>query len=158
MRDPQRFLPLPIVQPERAALYGETGLLRALEGAFAAAKPTIMRAELRAAIQGGGAALKPLLTTLAEKVRPTARDGEPQPKSPSIIQTWSRRAYKFRSRCLIPGGLPSKFLCAPGQAFQAGLTVSFASELEHGTGHDNVEGAITCITCLSIRLGRRSPA
>jgi formylglycine-generating enzyme required for sulfatase activity len=85
VRDPQHFLPLPIVRPERAALYGETGLLRALEGAFAAAKLTIMRAELRAAIQGGGATLKPLLITLAEKARPAAPDGEPRPKPPTIV-------------------------------------------------------------------------
>ena len=36
-RDDQHFLPLPIIRPERAAFYGETGLLAALAGAFDAA-------------------------------------------------------------------------------------------------------------------------
>ena len=73
-RDDQNFLPLPIIRPERAAITGETGLLRALEGAFAAAQITIPRADLRAAIEGGAAKLKPLLQALAEKATPTALD------------------------------------------------------------------------------------
>ena len=60
-RDDQTFLPLPIIRPERAAITGETGLLRALEGAFEVARITMPRADLRAAIQGGAAKLKPLL-------------------------------------------------------------------------------------------------
>jgi hypothetical protein len=52
------------VRPERAALYGETGLLRALEGASEASKLQTSRANLRAAIQGGSTTLKPFLQTL----------------------------------------------------------------------------------------------
>jgi formylglycine-generating enzyme required for sulfatase activity len=84
-RDPQHFLPLPIVRAERAALYGETGLLWALEGAFAAANLTIARAELRAAIQGGAPKLKPLLNTLAENATSGARDGGSPSKPPTIV-------------------------------------------------------------------------
>jgi hypothetical protein len=36
-REDRAFLPLPIIRPERSAFTGETGLLRALEGACAAA-------------------------------------------------------------------------------------------------------------------------
>ena len=72
-RDDRNFLPLPIIRPERAAISGETGLLLALEGAFAAARITIPRADLRAVIQGGAAKLKPLLQALAEKATPKAR-------------------------------------------------------------------------------------
>ena len=37
-RDDRNFLPLPIVRPERAALTGETGLIRSLEAAFRGAR------------------------------------------------------------------------------------------------------------------------
>ena len=46
-RDDRNFLPLPVIRPERAAISGETGLLSALEAAFAAAKIPIARADLR---------------------------------------------------------------------------------------------------------------
>jgi hypothetical protein len=46
-RDDRNFLPLPTIRPERAAISGETGLLAALEGAFATAKIPIPRADLR---------------------------------------------------------------------------------------------------------------
>jgi hypothetical protein len=36
-RDERRFLPLPVIRPQHAAISGETGLVAALEGAFAAA-------------------------------------------------------------------------------------------------------------------------
>ena len=69
-RDDRNFLPLPIIRPERAAITGETGLLRALEGAFAAASMPIPRADLRAVIHGGAATLRPLLQTLVDKASP----------------------------------------------------------------------------------------
>ena len=84
-RDDQNFLPLPIVRPERAAISGETGLLSALEGAFEVAKIAIPRADLRAAIQGGAAKLKPLLQALADKATPTALDTGTKPKPPALI-------------------------------------------------------------------------
>ncbi|HUE12497.1 MAG TPA: SUMF1/EgtB/PvdO family nonheme iron enzyme [Steroidobacteraceae bacterium] len=73
-RDDRNFLPLPIIRPERVAISGETGLLSALEGAFAASRITIPRAALRAAIQGGAAKLKPLLQSLADESTPVAPD------------------------------------------------------------------------------------
>jgi formylglycine-generating enzyme required for sulfatase activity len=85
VRDTQHFLPLPIVRPEGAALYGEIGLLRALEGAFAAAKLTIPRADLRAAIQSGATELRSLLNTLSETMTRTALDGETPSKPPTIV-------------------------------------------------------------------------
>ena len=71
-RDDRNFLPLPVIRPERAAINGETGLLSALEAAFAAAKIPIARADLRAIIQAGAAKLKPLLQALADKATPMA--------------------------------------------------------------------------------------
>jgi formylglycine-generating enzyme required for sulfatase activity len=84
-RDDQTFLPLPIIRPERAALSGETGLLRSIEGAFAAARIKVPRADLRAAIQGGGGKLKPLLQALADKATPSALDPGVKPKPPALI-------------------------------------------------------------------------
>ena len=67
-RDDRTFFPLPIIRPERAAISGETGLLRALEGAFEGARIAMPLADLRAAVQGGATTLKPLLQALADKV------------------------------------------------------------------------------------------
>ena len=84
-RGDQTFLPLPIIRPERAAISGETGLLRALEGAFEVARIRVPRADLRAAIQGGAATLKPLLQTLADKGAPIALDTGAKPKPSTLI-------------------------------------------------------------------------
>src|SRR5215813_9227716 len=84
-RDDRNFLPLPIIRPERAAISGETGLLAALEDAFAAAKILIPRADLRAVVQAGAIKLKPLLQVLAEKATPKALDADAKPKPPALI-------------------------------------------------------------------------
>ncbi len=84
-RDDRNFLPLPIIRPERAAITGETGLLSSLEGAFAAARLAVTRADLRAVIQAGAIKLKPLLQALADKATPKAPDGGAEPKPPVLI-------------------------------------------------------------------------
>ncbi|MGO9133703.1 MAG: SUMF1/EgtB/PvdO family nonheme iron enzyme [Methylovirgula sp.] len=84
-RDDRHFLPLPIVRPERAALFGETGLLHAVEGAFQAAGIATTRAKLRAAIEGGVATLRPLLQMLVDRVTPSELDTDTKPKPPSLI-------------------------------------------------------------------------
>jgi AAA ATPase domain len=55
------FLPLPAIRPEQAALFGENGLIGALEKIL----PSRTRAELREAIRAGAPVLRPLLTELA---------------------------------------------------------------------------------------------
>lgn len=57
------------MRPERAAINGEAGLLRSLQAAFAAHGLVVPRAEIRAAIEGGAATLRPLLQTLIASVR-----------------------------------------------------------------------------------------
>jgi hypothetical protein len=57
-RDDRHFLPLPVVRPEHAAINGDSGLLRALERAFADQGVTIARADIRTAISGGAATLR----------------------------------------------------------------------------------------------------
>jgi formylglycine-generating enzyme required for sulfatase activity len=84
-RDDRNFLPLPITRPERAALSGETGLLAALESAFAAAQIEISRADLRAVIDAGVVKLKPLLQALADKATPLAPDAGGKPRPPTLI-------------------------------------------------------------------------
>ena len=84
-RDDRNFLALPVIRPERAAINGETGLLAALEGAFAAAKIPMSRADLRTVIQAGPAKLKPLLQSLADKATPIAADAGLRSKPPSLV-------------------------------------------------------------------------
>ena len=84
-RDDRNFLPLPVIRPERAAISGESGLLAALEGAFAAAQIAIPRADLRVGIQVGAVKLKPLLQALAEKATLMAADSGAKPEPPTLI-------------------------------------------------------------------------
>ena len=84
-RDDQHFLPLPIIRPERAALYGETGLLASLVGAFATAQMATTRSDLRAAIQGGASMLTPLLLALSEKAAQVKRVSEIKPRLPTLV-------------------------------------------------------------------------
>lgn len=79
------WLPLVIIRPERAAITGETGLLRALEGAFERARIAVSRADLRVAIQSGAAKLRPLLQRLTDKATPIAVDTIVKPKPPALI-------------------------------------------------------------------------
>ncbi|MGR9286546.1 nSTAND1 domain-containing NTPase [Rhizobium johnstonii] len=61
-RDDINFLPLPVIRPERAPLYGERGLL----SAFEAAVPNRPRATIRVAIQSGLSGVQSLLAEIVE--------------------------------------------------------------------------------------------
>ncbi|HTV31327.1 MAG TPA: SUMF1/EgtB/PvdO family nonheme iron enzyme [Xanthobacteraceae bacterium] len=84
-RDDRNFLPLPVIRPERAAISGETGLLSALEGAFASSAIPVARADSRVAIQGGAVKLKPLLQALADRATPSAPGPGTAAKPPTLI-------------------------------------------------------------------------
>jgi hypothetical protein len=84
-RDDRQFLVLPVIRPERVAISGEAGLLRALEGAFQAAKLSVARADLRAAIDGGSTKLRALLSMLTQKATPAATDTTVTPKAPTLV-------------------------------------------------------------------------
>src|SRR5207248_7267766 len=60
-------------------------LLRALEVAFELARITILRADLRTAIQGGAAKLKPLLQALSDKATSPALEPGAKPKPPALV-------------------------------------------------------------------------
>jgi DNA-binding beta-propeller fold protein YncE len=84
-RDDRHFLPLPVLRPERAAITGQSGLLSALEVAFAAQGLPVVRAEIRQAIEGGAPALRPLLTRLAEKARAAFVSDEGEARAPILV-------------------------------------------------------------------------
>jgi formylglycine-generating enzyme required for sulfatase activity len=77
-RDDRRWLPLPIVRPERAVLTGEAGLLRSLEAAFEQANIKKTRAELRSAMTDVPR-LKDLLDELVQKAAPRCGGAERLP-------------------------------------------------------------------------------
>ena len=103
-RQDRTFLVLPTVRPQRAALYGETGLLRALEGACEAANIAMPRADLRAAIAGGAATLRPALTALLERATGTFVDHSPQAKPPTLVMPVDQAEELF----LAEGGIEAK--------------------------------------------------
>jgi class 3 adenylate cyclase len=84
-RDDRHFLTLPIIRPERAVMFGDNGLLPALEHAFQAAKIATTRAHLRAAIEGGAATLQPLLRLLAQKATRVIFAQESKPRPPTLV-------------------------------------------------------------------------
>ncbi len=84
-RDPQRFLPLPVIRPERAAISGETGLVAALAGAFEATPLKVARGEIREAVASGAATLKSLLARLQAAAQPPTLDGTATPKPPTLV-------------------------------------------------------------------------
>ena len=78
-RDDRHFLPLPVIRPERAAISGETGLIRSLEMASKARGLRRSRADIKAAIASGAPAVAALLAELAEAARAPALDGVASP-------------------------------------------------------------------------------
>ena len=84
-RDDQNFLLLPVLRPERAAINGESGLVRSLETAMQAQSLGQPRADIKIAIGGGAPTLLPLLAKLADKARPPRLSGEPEGKPPSVV-------------------------------------------------------------------------
>ena len=70
-RDDRNFLPLPIVRPQRAAISGETGLLRAMETALNESGVPRPRGAIRAAIDHGASGLRPLLQEIYDKALAT---------------------------------------------------------------------------------------
>ncbi|MCB1500359.1 MAG: toll/interleukin-1 receptor domain-containing protein [Bauldia sp.] len=84
-RDDRHFLPLPIVRPERAALSGDTGLLRSLEAAAKAQGLRRSRADIKSAIAAGAPAVAALLGDLAEAARPPALGEDTPPAPPRIV-------------------------------------------------------------------------
>ena len=88
-RDDRNFLPLPVIRPERAALTGENGLLRALEAAL----PNRTRAELRKAIEAGAAARAAACSPNSPRRKCRTSEGE---KPPAIVLAIDQAEELFR--------------------------------------------------------------
>jgi len=84
-RDDRHFLPLPVVRPERAAITGESGLLRALEKTLADHDVAAARADIREAIAGGAGSLQPLLANLVDKAHAPLLVDDPKAKPPVLV-------------------------------------------------------------------------
>lgn len=80
-RDDHHFLPLPVFRPRGAALWGDDGLLAALERAHRQAELPVTRAELRKDLEEGGAAF---LRRLAD-LRSAAARGLPEDAKPPTL-------------------------------------------------------------------------
>jgi hypothetical protein len=83
-RDDRLFRMVRIIRPQRAAISGETGLLRALETALDAAKHKTARADLREAIAAGGDGLRDLLQALVGGA-PVVSEGGQMQKPPTLV-------------------------------------------------------------------------
>ena len=81
-RDDRRFLPLPVLRPRGAALWGDEGLLSALETAHQQTGLTVTRADLRKDLEAGGAGF---LRRLANLRSAAARGLEKDAKPPTIV-------------------------------------------------------------------------
>jgi tetratricopeptide (TPR) repeat protein len=93
-RDDANFLPLSVIRPERAALYGETGLLGALEKAL----PTFGRARLRDAIAGGAQGVRPLLESLVRAALTRTLAESPDARAPLIVIAIDQAEELFRDQ------------------------------------------------------------
>jgi formylglycine-generating enzyme required for sulfatase activity len=85
VRDDRNFLPLPVLRPQRAAISGETGLLRGIDIASQAAGVGYPRAKIRAAIEAGASGLRPLLQELSDSAVAAQLGREPDEKPPIFV-------------------------------------------------------------------------
>jgi len=92
-RDDNHFLPIPPIRPERAALTGENGLLNALDTVLSEHP----RSEIREAIQGGGAKIKPLLKDLVDRATEHMLADDADSKPPAIVIAIDQGEELFRA-------------------------------------------------------------
>ena len=85
MRDDRSFQMLPIVRPERRALHGEAGLIRCLEEAAKARALGKSRADIRATVEAGPAAIAALLDELASKAAVPDLDSDGSGRRPRVV-------------------------------------------------------------------------
>src|SRR4029077_15900354 len=96
-RDDRAFVPLPIVRPERAAISGDNGLLRALETALDAAGIGMARSRLRTAIKGGVETLRPVLQARVDKHTPRSGTAQTPDTPPTLVISIDQGEELFRS-------------------------------------------------------------
>ncbi|MGA3341613.1 MAG: TIR domain-containing protein [Methylocella sp.] len=91
-RDDAHFVPLPALRPEQAALFGENGLIGALEKIL----PSRTRAELREAIRAGASGLRPLLAELTDAAFQRTLADETGATPPAIVIAVDQAEELFR--------------------------------------------------------------
>ena len=103
LRDDRYFLPLPMVRPEQSALWGDSGLLKALEAACRHWQLPVTRAEIREAIDPKKEAssephsiLMALLHQLVDIATPPSLAGE-QPSQPIVVLPIDQAEELFNS-------------------------------------------------------------
>ncbi|HEV7503743.1 MAG TPA: TIR domain-containing protein [Thermoanaerobaculia bacterium] len=120
-RDDRRFLPLPILRPRGAAMWGDEGLLAALETAHQQAGLAVTRATLRADLEVGGAGF---LRRLAD-LRSAAGDLPEDAKPPTLVLSIDQAEESFTT---VRGDRPGETGAA-----EAGLfLIRLAEMLRHG--------------------------
>ena len=121
-RDDAHFLPLPPLRPERAALYGETGLIASLAGAF----PDKGHAELRAAVHAGAASLKPLLAELVSASLASRVAGGESARPPAVLIAIDQAEELFRAEGRDEGDALLTILAALAAGDDPAVIVVFA--------------------------------
>ncbi len=91
------FLSLPIIRPERAAISGDTGLLRALDEALSDAGIRMSRRKLQDAIAAGAETLGPVLQRLVDMKTPRLDGGAPR-EPPTLVLSIDQGEELFRSQ------------------------------------------------------------
>ena len=125
-RDDRHFLPLPVIRPERAAISGETGLLRALEAAFSAHGLAQSRASLRDAISGDTESLRPLLQKLVDKVSAALLEDEREAKPLVIVLAIDQAEELFLSEGGEESGALLALICDLVKHDRPGIIALFA--------------------------------
>ena len=92
-RDDGRFLPLPIVRPERAAMSGADGFVAAIARAAEKAGCETSAAQIREAVAGAADGLRPLLRDLAARAATAATSST----SPTLVVTIDRAEELFHA-------------------------------------------------------------
>ncbi len=90
--DGRHFVPLPVIRPERAALFGENGLLGALETALSSRA----RAEIRAAIREGADGVRRLLLEFRQATASRTCANEPPAEQPVVVMAIDQAEELFR--------------------------------------------------------------
>ena len=98
-RDARRYLTLPVIRPERSALYGENGLLGALEASL----PARSRAELRATIRSSAEAVRALLGEIVDDRSAPSAMGDNWRKRPTVVMAIDQAEELFRANAADEG-------------------------------------------------------
>jgi len=96
-RDERHFITLPIIRPERGALWGDNGLLQTINNTFSQKGLRISRSALRKALSSEPDKLIPLLQQLIDKATLPNLEGEAQNTTPTLVLSIDQGEELFQS-------------------------------------------------------------